>query len=186
MGLDFTTLDAGRLFALLGFVPGALGQELNSIRQQLVPACPFKSHVTLLPPRVLNGSASDLSTALDAKLLSVEAFEIGLGKVEIFPASGVIYLGIESGFDALQQLHDLLARDEFEFDETYPFHPHVTLAQDFPLVESEELVERAVLLWNSWQGKRSFVLEHASFVRGLDLSTWETLSEHHLYPILDL
>jgi len=180
MGCTPENSEAGQLFALLAFVPGALGVYLNSLRSRLVPGCQFKSHVTLLPPRVLGGSASALSEALASRLESVEPFEVGLGPVEVFPATGVIYLGLRTGGDALRQLHAVLAQGEFAYEEPYEFHPHVTLAQDFPLPQSEDLVRSARSLWEEWRGDRSFMLDRVSFVQGADLSTWETVSEHEL------
>jgi 2'-5' RNA ligase len=182
MDYTLTHLESGHLYALIGFVPDALGDYLNRLRQQLVPGCPYKAHVTLLPPRLLGGSQSELSGILRHRLLSVKPCEIGLGEVQIFPATGVIYLGIESGSDNLRQIHDLLARSEFACEETYPFHPHVTLVQDIPLLQSDGLVEQARSLWKTWEGERSFLLDRVSFVRGVDLSNWETVSEHDLNP----
>jgi 2'-5' RNA ligase len=180
--LDYTLtkVEFGQLFALIGFVPGALGDYLNLLRQQLVPGCPHKSHVSLLPPRTLGGTPSHLSGILRRRLLSIQPCRVGLGEVEVFPATGVIYLGIESGGDDLRRIHGLLSQDEFDFDETYPFHPHITLAQDFPLAQSDELAERACSLWKTWDGERSFLLDRVSFVRGVDLNDWETVSKHDL------
>jgi 2'-5' RNA ligase len=180
MGSTLTKVESGQLFALIGFVPDALGRYLNSMRRQLVPGCPFKSHVTLLPPRVLGNSPGQLSRILSNRLPAIEPFEISLGRVEVFPSTGVIYLGIENGGDVLRRIHSVLAQDEFAGNETYPFHPHLTLAQDFPIVQLDEMVERARSLWKSWEGERRFMLDHASFVQGVDLCTWETVSEHEL------
>lgn len=180
MGCTLTKPEGGRLFALIGFVPGPLGQYLNSVRQQLVPGCAFKSHVTLLPPRVLSASPDALSEGLRRKLLAVHSFEIGLGEVETFPASGVVFLGVKKGRSVLNQVHELLARDELAGEEVYPFHPHVTLAQDFPPTESDELVKFARSLWKSWKGERSFVLDHVSFVHGTDPGDWEIVTEYDL------
>jgi len=167
MGCTFTKDEPGQLFALIGFVPDALGEYLNSMRRQLVPGCPFKSHVTLLPPRVLGDSPGQLSRVLSHQLQTIEPLELTLGQVEVFTASGVIYLGIETGGDDLRRIHGVLAQD-------------VTLAQEFPIHPSDELVERARSLWKSWEGERRFMLDRVSFVQGVDLCTWETVSEHGL------
>lgn len=180
MGCTLTKVGPGQLFALIGFVPGALGNYLNHMRGQLVPACPFNSHVTLLPPRVLNGSAGDLSRILRHRLKAVEPFEVSLGNVEVFPSTGVIYLGIKSGGDVLRKIHKMLSQDEFAYNETYPYHPHLTLAQDFSVLRIDEMAQRAESLWESWQGARNFVVDNLSFVQGVDLCTWETVSEHDL------
>jgi 2'-5' RNA ligase len=180
MGFTLTRLEAGRPFALIGFVPGALGEYLNLMRRQLVPGCTFKSHVTLLPPQVLSESAADLSKSLHYKLLAVQALEIGLGEVEAFPATGVVFLGIAAGRSVLEQVHGLLAQDKFSGEEAFPFHPHVTLAQDFAPLQPAGLMEHARSLWKSWKGERNFVLDRVSFVRGVDPGAWETVSEHDL------
>ena len=179
-GLSLINLESGQLFALIGFVPGALGDYLNNMRQQLVPGSPHKSHITVLPPRLLGGSPGHLSGILCHRLHSVQPCRVGLGEVEIFSTTGVVYLGIESGGDDLRRIHDFLGQHEMACDETYPFHPHVTLAQDIPLLQSDGLAERASSLWKTWKGERSFLLERVSFVRGVSLSDWETLSEFDL------
>ena len=175
-----THVESGHLYALIGFVPDALGDYLNRLRQQLVPGCPYKAHVTLLPPRPLDASPSDLSGILRDQLLFIEPCKVEFGEVEVFPATGVIYLGIDSGRDDLRQMHGLLAQDEFACEEPYPFHPHLTLAQEFDLDQSNELVERARSSWKTWEGERSFLLDRVRFVRGSALGDWETLSEHDL------
>lgn len=180
MGCPLTKDESARLFALIGFVPGALGGYLDRMRQQLVPGCPFKSHVTLLPPRLLSASPGRLSQILSHRLLAIEPFEVSLGEVEVFPATGVVYLGIEEGGEMMRQIHAELAQGEFAFAETYPFHPHVTLAQEFPTPQADELVERARSLWKTWKGQRRFMLDRFSFVQGADLCTWQTVSEHAL------
>lgn len=180
MSCTLTKVGPGQLFALIGFVPGPLGEYLDRMRQQLVSNCPLKSHVSLLPPRFLNAAAGELSDVLRARLETVKPFEISLGDVEVFPGTGVVFLGIKSGLEDLLQAHEFLSQEEFAYPEPYSFHPHVTLAQDFPQPESGELEQRARRLWNSWKGDRSFLLDRVSFVRGADLCTWETVSEHEL------
>jgi 2'-5' RNA ligase len=84
------------------------------------------------------------------------------------------------GQDSVRQAHATLSQDEFAYREPYAFHPHITLAQDFPQPESVELTQRAQSLWESWKGDRGFLLDQVSFVQGADLCTWETVSEHEL------
>jgi 2'-5' RNA ligase len=180
MGCSATDGGEGRYCALIGFIPGALGEYLDALRRQLVPGCPFRSHVTILPPRLVQGAPGDLSADLARRLQKTAALDIGIGEIEIFPATNVVYLEVEAGGEALNRMHEQLARDTFGADEPYPFHPHVTLAQEFPEAQLEELVARAAFLWKEWTKERRFVLERLSFVRGVDLSNWEIVSEHEL------
>jgi 2'-5' RNA ligase len=180
MGCSATNGADGQFYALIGFIPGALGEYLDTLRQQLVPGCPFRSHVTVLPPRLLRGAPDDLSADLALRLQEAGALDIGIGEIEIFPATNVVYLDVESGGEALNRIHEQLSRGRFESEEPYPFHPHITLAQEFPEAQLEELVARAAFLWKEWKKERRFVLDRLSFVRGMDLSNWEIISEHEL------
>jgi 2'-5' RNA ligase len=180
MGCSVTNGGEGQLYALIGFIPGALGEYLDSLRQQLVPGCSFRAHVTILPPRLLRGVPEDLSADLARRLQATDALDIGVGEVEIFPSTNVVYVGIEAGREALNRVHNQLARGTFESEEPYPFHPHITLAQEFPAAQLDELVARAAVLWEEWKKERRFILERLSFVRGVDLCTWESISEHEL------
>ena len=180
MGCSATNGGNGQFYALIGFIPGALGEYLDALRQQLVPGCPFRSHVTILPPRLLQGAADDLSADLALTLQETAALDIGIGEIEIFPATNVVYLGIEAGGEALDRMHEQLAGGQFESEEPYRFQPHITLAQEFPAAQLEELVARAAFLWKEWKKERRFVLDRLSLVRGVDLSNWEILSEHEL------
>ena len=170
----------GQLYSLIGFLPGALGEYLDSVRQQLVPGCPFRSHVTILPPRLLAGAPGDLAADLAGRLQGVEALDIGVGEVGVFPATNVIYLEIGSGREALHRTHDQLCRGLFSSAEPYPFEPHITLAQEFPAARLDELLVRATALWKEWKHERGFLLERLSFVRGVDLTSWESVSELEL------
>jgi len=180
MSFSFTNGGDGQLYALIGFIPGPLGDYLDLMRQELIPGCPFRSHVTILPPRKLRGAPGDLSADLARRLEIMEALEISIGEIEVFAATNVIYLAIQTGREALDCAHDLLAQGVFASEEPYPFHPHITLAQEFPAGRLVEFLARARVLWAEWRKERRFVLERLSFVRGLDLSTWEHISEHEL------
>jgi len=180
MGFSVTNGGDGQLYALIGFIPGALGEYLDSLRQELMPGCPFRSHVTVLPPRMLRGAPGDLSADLGRRLEHTEALEIGIGEIEVFATTSVIYLAIRTGREALDRTHEMLAQGVFACEEPYPFHPHITLAQEFPVDRLEEFLARARVLWGEWKKERRFVLERLSFVRGMDLYNWEHVSEHDL------
>jgi len=142
--------------ALIAFIPGALGLRLNALRQALVPGCPFQSHVTILPPRRLSTPGAELIQALDRMLDGAGPFDVGLGEVAVFAASGVIYLEVTRGVERLRGMHDLLARDEFAGTEVYPYHPHVTLAQEIPPDQTDEKLHQARSDWAKWNGERTF------------------------------
>jgi 2'-5' RNA ligase len=92
----------------------------------------------------------------------------------------VVYLGLEPGRDEIERIPGLLARAALASDEPYPFHPHITLAQDFPAERLDEVTQLARHRWADWKRERSFVVDRLSFVQGIDLCTWTTVREYDL------
>ena len=43
------------VYGLVAYINGTLGNFLYNLRQELVPSCRLRSHVSLLPPRLLAG-----------------------------------------------------------------------------------------------------------------------------------
>ena len=173
---------AGRQYALVGYIPDPLGAFLQRLRAELVPGCRLLSHVTLLPPRELAITQSELVETLSATVSQIPSFELGMGDVAVFPSSNVVYLSIAAGRKRLQQLHHGLNSGLLEAEEPFAFHPHVTLAQDLPIESIEAVVHRARRAWEGWTRSRSFFLERLTLVRNVNLNHWEMVSEHPLRP----
>ena len=169
-----------RVFALVNYVPGPLGAFLTDLRAELVSGYRLRSHLTVLPPRVLGTPVEQLSARLTDVASRLAPFEVELGEVEVFASTGVVYLGLASGSEPVRHLHQKLNGGALEFPEPYAFHPHVTLAQDVP-ADTEHLVEMlARLRWAQYDGPRSFRVESLSLVENISLGRWDTLSEHSL------
>jgi 2'-5' RNA ligase len=166
--------------ALVSYVPHHLGEFLTRLRAELVPRCALQSHLTILPPRVLETPASALSSTLARRLQKFAPFDIALNEVEMFPITSVIYLALGSGRSSVERLHASLSVGRLAFSEAFPFHPHVTLAQDIPLVDVPECFELARRRWAEWKSKRAFSVEHLTFVENVDVDRWETVREFTL------
>jgi 2'-5' RNA ligase len=100
------------------------------------------------------------------------AFEVKLGKVEIFEASEVIYLGVERGERELRQMHAQLNRGTVQFCEPYLFHPHITLAQNIPHEVVQDTLKLARECWAGWKGMVSFPVDELSFVQNTAENIW--------------
>lgn len=163
-------------FALVAYIPDELGLFLNTLRCELVPRCTFASHVTVLPPRPLQGSVECAVRQIRTRLRDARPFTISMESVQIFPRTSVLYLEIGEGREELIRLHEELNQGVLGFDEPYPFHPHVTLAQDFPVERLEELHRLAQHRWRQFAG-RSFLLDSFTFVRRRVDNNWSNLAE---------
>jgi len=170
-------------FALVSYITGPLGTFLGRLSSGLVPGCGVRPHITLLPPRLVRHPARALSEALDASVSRIRAFEVTLGDVEIFPITDVIYLSVRGGWPEAVHAHGVLSAGRLRSREAFPFHPHVTLAQNIPAGEAARTAVRARLAWRQWQESRSFAVATFALVRDDGHGRWETFSEHTLSPL---
>ena len=167
-------------FALVQYIPEPLGGFLDRQRQRLVPSCHFRSHVTILPPRPIQCTVEDALQYLERQIDHCPAFELTLGEVETFPVTSVIYLGLGSGRDQIVQMHEDMNTECLAYKEPFPFHPHVTLAQEFPLETVESLASSAREEWRKMPYNRSFPIDTLTFVQRTVENTWVNLAEYHL------
>jgi 2'-5' RNA ligase len=96
---------------------------------------PDQMHMTVVFIGAVAGD--DVGRVVDAVGAPVQqdAFEIGFSSLGVFPPRGaprVLWLGVDEGEDALNELHDIitsrLRASGVAFDDK-PFHPHLTLAR---------------------------------------------------------
>lgn len=169
-------------YALVSYVPEPLGGYLNRLRSSLVPGCQLRSHVTLLPPRRLGSNPAALVEELRERTRGLAPFQVTLGDVEIFETTRVIYLGIERGWSQIEDFHSRLGAGIFAFEEYFPFHPHVTLAQEVAGADFERALDLARETWDRCPYPRTFEVSALTFVRNIDPNHWAALSEHALAP----
>ena len=165
------------LFSLVTYLPEPLGSFVDQLRGELVPGCSLRAHVTVLPPRPLSQPAEEAGAKIRSKLAEFEPFEMRLGDVEIFTMSSVVYLALAKGADEMRALHDALNADAAPFAEPFPFHPHVTLAQQISAEQVPDVFEHAHYRWAEFRHKRSFLVDRATFVQAINLYCWVDLEE---------
>lgn len=170
-------------FALVTYLPSPLGPFLNALRQELVPACHLRSHVTVLPPRQLQSCSAGWDQ-LQRQTIDFEPVYLELDSIEVFPKTSVIYVSIGRGREQLIKMHQLLAQDDLAFCEPFDFHPHITLAQGLVGVEVDAGAELARRRWESYQGPRGFMLDSMTFVQNTVSNDWLDLGELSLGTVV--
>jgi 2'-5' RNA ligase len=166
-------------FALVIYFPDPLARFLDELRLELVAGCRPRAHVTVLPPRPLG----DLDAGLEeARVMTPEfpPFEIVAGEVEIFPQTNVIYIGLQKGGEALASMHHELNTGPLAYKEPFVYHPHITLAQEFPVADTPRLEALARERWREWRGPRSFHAGTATFVQNTNQKLWVDLATYAL------
>ncbi|OYW09345.1 MAG: hypothetical protein B7X34_06945, partial [Acidobacteriia bacterium 12-62-4] len=93
------------IYALVAYINGELGDFLYSLRQEIVPTCRLRSHVSLLPPRKLAGNQDGAAEKVAEVAGQHQAFEVALGDICVFPVTNVIYLDLATGREQLLAMH---------------------------------------------------------------------------------
>lgn len=186
MGFDPNGMDRLNQFALVIYIPDPLGRFLDELRLELAPDCRPHAHVSVLPPRPLFSPWQLVSEEARALAGEFPPFEIEAGEPAIFPSTQVIYLELARGAEELRQIHDALCRGPLKFAEPYPYHPHITLAQELPPGSLPRVWEESVRRWKEYTGPRSFRAEKAVFVQNTGQNRWVDLAEFALgaVPVL--
>ncbi|HEY2018971.1 MAG TPA: 2'-5' RNA ligase family protein, partial [Bryobacteraceae bacterium] len=92
----------------------------------------------------------------------------------------VLYLEVGAGASELRRMHAAMNSEALEFEEPFPYHPHVTLAQEVPHENVAEMRDLACRRWAEYPGKRVFRADRAVFVQNTMDNCWLDLAEYSL------
>ncbi|HEX7276325.1 MAG TPA: 2'-5' RNA ligase family protein [Acidimicrobiales bacterium] len=115
-------------------VPPPIDREIDALRRAVgdgtygrVPA-----HLTLVPPVNVNDDRFDDALALLRQAAgAIRPFRVGLGGPATFlPDNPVLYLPVVAGADEVHAARDRVFRDPLARPLTWPFVPHVTVADE--------------------------------------------------------
>ena len=165
------------LFSLVAYIPDPLRIYLDCLREELVPSCQLRAHVTVLPPRPLSDNLTAASEKLRLDAREFLPFEAEVGDVEIFSLTSVIYLAVGKGFSKFRRMHDVLNSGALQFCEPYPYHPHITLAQQISPEQAPGVFEMARTRWAECPHPRRFPVDTLTFVQGASNGDWVDLEE---------
>ena len=177
---DPAAWDRINSFALVSYIPEPLAGYLDRLRQELVPNCFLRAHVTILPPSPISSSPEAAWKTVQTLAPRFAPFDVEMTHVEVFPVSDVIHIGIGRGREDLERLHAELNVEGLEFAEPYPYHPHVTLAQDLKGDEVDELARVARARWAESDIPKIFRVEKVFFVQNTRRKQWLDLGESAL------
>jgi 2'-5' RNA ligase len=156
-------------------LPPPVAAEVDGLRRAVgegnVGAIP--PHITLVPPVNVAPSALDQALAVvrDAAAAS-PPLSVVLGPAATFwPATPVLYLSVHGDLDGVQRLHDAFEAGPWARPTTWPFVPHVTIAQDV----APALIPAAVELLASYRREATITGLHV-MREELDAS-WKLLDD---------
>jgi 2'-5' RNA ligase len=171
-------------FALVSYLPGALAELLDEIRHDFAPESHAKAHITILPPRPLiefageeaNQAIAEAMEQLRAGLQEFPPFKVDLAEIKIFEGTQVIYVSIQNGFAELERMHSALNAGRVAFDEPYPYHPHVTIAQELAAEDVHNAAQFARWRWSEFKESRTAWIDRLTFVQNTLETCWTDLA----------
>jgi 2'-5' RNA ligase len=165
-------------YALVAYVESPAGEFVESLRRELHPDLPhLAAHLTILPPRLLQGPESAALQLLERICGEEEPFEVSLGDVETFlPVTNTVYIRVDGAAARICQLHSRLNTEALAFPEEWPYIPHFTIVK----MTGEEAAMNAFQIarerWAQYPGSRRILLEKLTFVREDANSCWVDLA----------
>jgi 2'-5' RNA ligase len=165
-------------YALVGYVKGPAGEFVENLRRELHPDLPhLAAHLTLLPPRPLQGTESSALQLLERICGETEPFEVALGEVETFnPVTPTVYIRVSQAASRMCDLHAQLNTQTLECHEEWPYIPHLTIVK----MAAGHPVQNAFLMaaerWARYTGNRRILLERLTFVREDGHNCWVDLA----------
>jgi 2'-5' RNA ligase len=165
-------------YALVAYVSNSVGRFVEGLRRELQPEqANLPAHLSILPPRLLAGTEQKALEAIERVCDAAQPFAVTLGHVESFvPVTPTVFLGVAHEADRMRELHDLLNVGALEFDEPWPYVPHLTIFRMEQLEQAERVLEPARQRWSQYRETHIVRVDSLTFVRQEGSHQWRDLA----------
>lgn len=163
-------------YALVAYLKNPAGEFVENLRKELHPELPhLAAHLTILPPRPLEGSESSALQTLERICGSEEPFEVTLGEVRTFcPLTPTVYIRVDTS--RICELHRKLNTEALQFQEEWPYIPHLTIVKMSAEPQAQSAYAMARERWEGYSGPRRILVEKLTFVREDVANCWQDLA----------
>ena len=175
-----------RRYALVAYVRNPVGEFVERLRRELHPELPhLPAHLTVLPPRCLQGSELSALAMLEEVCSRVNPFEITLGDVETFvPVTPTVFIRVAHAAYRMRELHDQLNTKSLAAEEEWPYMPHLTIVKMSAELQAQRAFTIARDRWTEFKGGRHIQVQELTFVREEKQNCWVDLAGVPLGPRL--
>ncbi len=165
-------------YALVAYVRNSVGEFVETLRRQFHPKhAHLPAHISVLPPRRLQGTEREALELVERICREVEPFEVMLGEVASFaPITPTVFLRVAHGGYRMRELHDQLATGALCCGEPWPYMPHLTIFRMDTMEEAAAVLDEARHRWSDYTGSRRLLLEQLTFVREAGENRWVDLA----------
>jgi 2'-5' RNA ligase len=167
-------------FALVTYISDRLGDFLTKLRDELIPGSSVRAHVTILPPRPIRGDGMTAGHSMRRRIESYAPFTIEINDIDVFAVTAVVFAEIGIGRKDLRRIHEELNIGPVEYHEPYPYHPHITLAQNIDPKSVPEIYQLARRRWQEAGLPKRFIIDTMHFVQNTAGNRWIDLMSYEL------
>jgi 2'-5' RNA ligase superfamily len=165
-------------YALVAYLKHPAGEFVENLRRELHPDLPhMAAHLSILPPRPLQGSESSALQIMERICGSEEPLDVTLGDVETFiPVTPTVYIRVQGAAARMSELHSKLNTEALAFEEEWSYTPHLTIVKMSAEQPAKMAFQMARERWNHYSGSRRILLERLTFVREDVENNWIDLA----------
>jgi 2'-5' RNA ligase len=165
-------------YALVAYVRNPVGEFVERLRRQLHPELPhLAAHLTVLPPRLLQGTELSAVETLEEVCSQVAPFTVTLGDVETFvPRTPTVFIRVAEGSFRMRELHDQLNTKALAAQEEWPYMPHLTIVKMSEEFQAQKAHRMAHERWVHFKGSREILVSELTFVREAEQNCWVDLA----------
>jgi 2'-5' RNA ligase len=169
-------------YALVAYLRNPVGEFVEDLRSELHPTHPhLAAHLTVLPPRPLNGNELSARETLEEVCSHVEPFSVTLGEVETFcPLTPTVFIRVARDAYRMRELHGRLNTGALAYKEEWPYMPHLTIVKMGAEPQAQQAYQVASERWNCFAGSREIKVSELIFVREEEQNCWKDLAEVRL------
>ena len=165
-------------YALVAYVRNPVGEFVERLRRQLHPELPhLAAHLTVLPPRLLQGTEQSAVETLEEVCNHVAPFQATLGDVETFvPRTPTVFIRVAEASYRMRELHDQLNTKALAAQEEWPYMPHLTIVKMSEESQAPKAYRVAHERWVHFKGSREILVSELTFVREAEQNCWVDLA----------
>jgi 2'-5' RNA ligase len=169
-------------YALVAYLKNSVGEFVEDLRRKLHPELPhLAAHLTVLPPRTLEGSELEAREVLEEVCSQAEPFSVTLGEVETFcPLTPTVFIRVAKDAYRMRELHDRLNTGVLASREEWPYMPHLTIVKMSAEAQAQQAYRVASERWSKFAGSRVIPVSQLIFVREEEANRWVDLAEVRL------
>lgn len=161
-------------YALVAYVRSTIGEFVENLRRELHPAhAHLPAHLSILPPRQLNGTEDQAVELIEQVCSQITPFQVTMGDVESFiPITPTVFLRVAHAGYRMRELHDKLNAGALYSREQWPYMPHLTIFRMDQFKQARAALAPAIRRWGEYTGPRQIQLDELTFVREAGENRW--------------